>query len=644
MMNRKIFLCFFVLLAAAVRGSVLPEGVEMPPDAATDAKMCIQHDGFSNRVWCFSSSSDKRSYSYDLDKKQFEPLDVVIDGEIKRVVSFGQSDIAILTANGSLYCYHTITSTLRLLEMPQQGSELESLLMNDSDASVAKSLTAKYRLGRKGFGIINYCVLGIYLGFMLLIGFYFSKNEKTANDFFVAGRRIPWWAAGLSIFGTQLSAITFMAMPAKAYSSNWQYFLQNMGIWILATPMAVWVFVPFFRRLNVSTAYEYLERRFDVKVRLMASFIYVLSQLLKMGIVIFLPALALTTITGINIQFCIILIGVLCTIYTVFGGIEAVIWTDVVQVVVLLGGAILCGIIIIFDLGDELPALAGAAWTDAKFSLGSREFDFTRPTLIVILLSMLAAPMPYISDQTVIQRYLTTKDEKATRKSLWTNAIMTIPASLIFFGLGTLFYMFYKNNPMLLEPGMDNDAVLPWFTLNHLPAGVSGLLVAGIFAAAMSSLDSAMNSSASAVINDFMIRFNEKMTEAKRLFYARFFTVFFGIFGTTAALVMSVYDIKSLWDLCSRLAGLVTGGLCAFFILAAFTKRTNAFGAITGAIVSAVCIFLIQNHTSLHFFLYAIISIAIACLVGYTVSIFTPKSKKNIDGMTIYTINYNKEQ
>ncbi len=641
---KKISLCICLLTAAAAYGSALPAGVELPEAADAQAKMCVQHDGFSNRVWCFASTADKQSYSYDLDKKQFKPLEVKVEGGIKRVVSFGQSDIAIITESGSLYCYHTITSTLRLLELPQSGSELESMLGNASDTSLGKAIAAKYRQGRKGFGIVNYCVLAFYLVCMLLIGFYFSKNEKSADDFFLAGRRIPWWAAGLSIFGTQLSAITFMAMPAKTYSSNWQYFLQNMGIWMLATPMAVWVFVPFFRRLNVSTAYEYLERRFDVKVRLMASFIYVLSQLLKMGIVIFLPALALTTITGINIQLCIILIGVLCTIYTVFGGIEAVIWTDVVQVVVLLGGAILCGIIIIFDLGDNLPALAGAAWDDAKFSLGSRELDFTRPTLIVILLSMIAAPMPYISDQTVIQRYLTTKDEKATRKSLWTNAIMTIPASLIFFGLGTLFYMFYKNNPALLEPGMDNDAVLPWFTLNHLPAGVSGLLVAGIFAAAMSSLDSAMNSSASAVINDFMIRFNRQMTETKRLFYARFFTVFFGMFGTTAALVMSVYDIKSLWDLCSRLAGLVTGGLCAFFILAAFTKRANTTGAITGAIVSAVCIFLIQNHTSMHFFLYGVVSIAIACIVGYTVSLFTPKSKNNIDGMTIYTINHNREQ
>jgi Na+/proline symporter len=235
-----------------------------------------------------------------------------------------------------------------------------------------------------------------------------------------------------------------------------------------------------------------------------------------------------------------------------------------------------------------------------------------------------AAPIPYISDQTVIQRYLTTKDEKATKKSLWVNAIMLVPATLIFFVLGTLFYMFYKNNPSSLEPGIDNDAIFPWFILSQLPAGMSGLLVAGIFAAAMSSLDSSMNSSSAAVINDFVMRFDNGMSPAKGLLYARLLTVFFGVFATVAALIMSIYDIKSLWDLCSRLLGLVGGGLCALFILAAFTKRTNTIGALTGVVVSVVSIFLIQEYTSLHFFLYSTASMVIACVTGYAVSLLRP--------------------
>lgn len=645
MIRLRAYLIVCGLFAAMVNGGILPEGVSMPCDADAEAKMCIQHDGFADRVWCFTSKEGLNSYSYQLDKKKWTMIpQAVFDGEIKRVAAFGQSDIAVLTERGTLYCYHVITSTLRVLEKVQSGSGFEASLLNADPQELANILINRYKQDRRSFGVVNYCVLGAQFAFMLAIGFYFSKNKKTAEEFFLAGNRIPWWAAGLSIFGAQLSAITFMAVPGKSYSSNWQYFLQNMGIWMIATPIAIAVFVPFFRRLRVSTAYDYLEKRFDVKVRLMASFIYSITQLVKMGIVIFLPALAFSTIADVNIQLCIILIGGLCTVYTVFGGVEAVIWADVVQVMVLIAGAIICGASLLVGLGGDLPSLTAAAWADAKFSLGSLDIDFTRPTLIVIILSMLGAPMPYISDQTVIQRYLTTKDEKATRKSLWTNALMTIPASLLFFSIGTLLYMFYRKNPGLLEPGMNNDAILPWFTLNQLPVGASGLVVAGIFAAAMSSLDSAMNSSASSVVNDFIVRLNPSMPHKKQLFFARFFTVFFGLFATFAALMMSLYDIKSLWDLCSRLFGLVSGGLCAFFVLAAFTKRANSVGAITGAVVSAVCIFLIQEYTPLYFFLYGVTSVIIACVVGYIVSLLTPASKRNIDGMTIYTINYNKEQ
>ena len=409
-----------------------------------------------------------------------------------------------------------------------------------------------------------------------------------------------------------------------------------MGIAVLAVPVAVFVFVPFFRRLNVNTAYEYLERRFDVKVRLMASFIYVVTQFLKMGIVIYLPALALETVTGIDIQLCILVMGILCTVYTVLGGIEAVIWTDVIQVIVLLGGALICMLIMIFDLGSDLPKMAAEAWDAGKFSFSSPGIGFTEPTLVVVVLSMMAVVAPYVSDQTVIQRYLTTKTEKDTQVSLWANALITIPAAIIFFGLGTLLYMYYSKNTGLLDPGMANDSVFPWFILNQLPSGISGLLIAGVFAAAMSSLDSSLNSSSSAIINDFVVRFKSSVSEYKRLYYARALTIFFGVIGTATAIVMSIYDIKSLWDQFSMMIGLVAGGLFACFLLAAFTKRTNSLGVIVGVIVSAVVMFYIKTQTNLHFFLYITVSASIAYIVAYFVSIFTGQNRKDISGLTIY--------
>ena len=197
----------------------------------------------------------------------------------------------------------------------------------------------------QGFGALDYTVIAVYFAALIAMGLFFARRERSTEDFFLGGRRIPWWAAGLSIYGTQLSAITFMAIPAKAYATNWVYCLGNFTI-LLAAPFVVLLYLPFFRRLNVTTAYEYLERRFSGGIRLLGSGSYLLFQLGRMGIVLYLPALALAAVTGVDIRLCIVAMGVLATTYAVLGGIEAVIWTDVVQVFVLLGGALVALVII----------------------------------------------------------------------------------------------------------------------------------------------------------------------------------------------------------------------------------------------------------------------------------------------------------
>jgi SSS family solute:Na+ symporter len=190
----------------------------------------------------------------------------------------------------------------------------------------------------RGSGWPNWVVLGGYLAVLVGVGIYFAKREKSTEDFFLAGRRIPWWAAGLSIFGTQLSAITYLAMPARAYATDWSLLPLNIGILLIA-PIVIYIYLPLFRSLNVTTAYEYLEKRFHVSIRVLGSLSFVAFQLGRMGIVILLPALALSAVTGANVYLCIALIGLLSTVYTALGGMEAVIWTDVLQAVVLIGGA-----------------------------------------------------------------------------------------------------------------------------------------------------------------------------------------------------------------------------------------------------------------------------------------------------------------
>ena len=218
------------------------------------------------------------------------------------------------------------------------------------------------------FGLLNYLVLGLYFLLLIGMGFYFSGRERSDADYFLARGRIPWWAAGLSIFGTQLSAITFMAVPATAYATDWVYVIGQATIVLLA-PVVVFLYLPFFRRLQVTTAYEYLEKRFNVVVRLFGSLAFVLVQLGRMGIVIFLPAIALSAATGMNIYVAILLMGLLSTFYTTVGGIEAVIWSDVVQVIVLMGGALLSLIIIALNVERGFVGLITTAAAHDKFHM-----------------------------------------------------------------------------------------------------------------------------------------------------------------------------------------------------------------------------------------------------------------------------------
>ena len=487
------------------------------------------------------------------------------------------------------------------------------------------------------FGAVNYLVLGFYCVILVCMGLYFSRRKKSDADYFLAQGRIPWWAAGLSIFGTQLSAITFMAIPAKAYATDWVYILGQATIVLLA-PVVIYVYLPFFRRLQVTTAYEYLESRFNLAVRLFGSVAFILLQLGRMGIVIFLPALALSAVTGLNIMVAILLMGLLSTFYTALGGIEAVIWSDVLQVVVLLGGALISLVVMASSVGGGVTGLVATAASLGKFHTFTWTWDHTTTSVWVVLVGYLLSNLiPYTADQTVVQRYMTTKDQKQAARSIWTNALLTIPAGLIFFSLGTALFVFYREHPASLEPAIHTDAIFPLFIVQHLPAGLAGLLIAGIFAAAMSSLDSSINSVAAAVVHDYYRRLIPQSTGQQRLRLAQRLTLGLGLLATVIGLLMASVEIKSLFDLFLELLGLFGGSLAGLFALGIFTRRANGPGALVGAGASVVVLFLVSNFTQAHFFLYAGIGILTCCAVGYVASLAISRDEGNLEGLTIYS-------
>ncbi len=491
----------------------------------------------------------------------------------------------------------------------------------------------------EGFRALDYSVISVYLLVLVAMGFYFSTREKTTDDFFKAGGRVPWWAAGLSIFGTQLSAITFMAIPAKTFGTDWRYFMGNMAI-VMVAPFIILIFLPFYRRLNVTTAYEYLEKRFNVVARLIGSVMFMLLQFGRIGIVLLLPSIALSVVTGIPVTTCIILMGALSVTYTVLGGIEAVIWTDVLQVIVLVGGALLSAVMILFSIDGGIAGVIEIANASEKLHTFDFAFDYTTPTFWVVVFGGIAANLiSYGSDQAVIQRYLTTKDEKSAARGIWLNAILCIPASILFFAIGTLLFVYFKASPHLLNATVQEaDAIFPWYIVTQLPAGVAGLLIAAVFAASMSSLDSSMNSVATAFTTDFYRRFKPAARDHTCLTVARWVTVLVGVAGTLFALMMSTWEIKSLWDELSKMIGLFAGGLAGLFLLGIFSRRANGVGAVIGLVLSGAVQYAVKQRTDIHLLLYTFTGVASCIIIGYVASLILPMEAKSVEGLTIGTL------
>jgi SSS family solute:Na+ symporter len=489
-----------------------------------------------------------------------------------------------------------------------------------------------------GFSTIAYVVLGLYFFGIILNGLYFSKRMKNTDDFFKAGGRIPWWAAGLSIFGTQLSAITFIAIPATVYMTNWQNFVGNMTIFLVA-PLIILFFLPFYRRLNITTAYEYLEMRFDITMRVLGSLIFIVMQFTRIAIVLLLPSIALSVATGMNQDVCILIMGGMCILYTYLGGMEAVVWTDVTQVIILTVGALVAFIMLINGIDGGLTGYMDIAENAGKINLLNFSFDPSEATFFTLLIGGLGLNIiAYGSDQSVIQRYLTTKDESEARKSIWTNAFLTIPASLLFFGIGTAMYAYYSTNPAEINPGITNaQALFPFYIVNNMPAAIAGLLIASVFAASMSSLDSSMNSVSATVTTDMYRRFKTNVDEKSCLKVAKATIVFVGLFGTCFALWMAHSNIRDLWDHVIHYIGFVGGGLGGVFLLAIFTKRANSRGVLLGLLGSAVLQYFVKEHFQIHSWLLGTIGIVNCFLLGYLFS-FMGERNKNIEGLTIYTL------
>jgi|TARA_B110000116_G_scaffold272314_1_gene296536 SSS family solute:Na+ symporter len=563
------------------------------------------------------------------------------------------------------YLYHTITDTWIEAGTPGDKNHVTTVpvLWDDSIIIASGEVRPRVRSPQlwkvtpkaksKDFGTVNYWVLGIYLLLMVLVGLFFAKRNKGTDDFFRGGKRVVWWAAGCSIFATMLSSLTFTGLPSKAYATDWVYFLANMMIPVVAF-VAVYVALPFYRKIDATSAYEYLEKRFNRRVRMLGSGFFTLFHIFRMAVVMSLTGLALASATPLTPWQSVILMGFLSILYCTMGGIEAVIWTDTIQTVVLLGGAVIAFFMLISGVNGGFEGFLSIAGEADKFRIANFNWDITSAQVAVwvIILGALAQNVSgYTADQSVVQRYMTTPDQKMAARSIWTNAVLSVIASVLFFGLGSALFAFYASNPVKLDPTIKTDQIFPLFIANEMPVGLAGLIVAGIFAAAQSTVSTSMNSTATTLVTDFMKPMNmcrkpsagsiwtstEVEDDRQYLKSARWLTIIMGILGTVFGLWFLNPEIKSLFDEFIKIVGLVLGMLGGIFLLGVLTRTANSTGAIIGCFGGFAVVLWVWKMTDVQAYFYPFASVGSCFLIGLISSyLFTGKSETK--GLTIHTI------
>ncbi|VAX22987.1 Predicted sialic acid transporter [hydrothermal vent metagenome] len=436
---------------------------------------------------------------------------------------------------------------------------------------------------------LDIVVLTIYVAGVVAFGCFFYKRSSTSEGFTSANGRLPGWVVGLSIFGTYLSSISFLALPGKAFASNWNAFAFSLSLPFAAYVAVRW-FAPLYRSAGDISAYAYLERRFGLWARLYAVVCYLLTQFARMGTILFLVAIAMERLTGWDITTIIIVAGILVTLYTVIGGIEAVIWTDAIQSAVLTLGALFCAGSIIFDMPEGPSQLFTIASNSDKFSLGSFTLSLTDSTFwLVLIYGMFINLQNFGIDQSYIQRYHTAKSLAEAQKSIWIGALTYVPVSALFLFLGSALFSYYTVYPNLLPENVTGDRVFPYFIATELPPGGAGLLIAALFAAAMSSIDTSLNSSSTIIQSDIYLRFiNKTASETQKIKFLRVTTIVMGAAGTACALLM--ISIKSALDVWWSLAGIFSGGMLGLFLLGALSRRTESPQAVTGVIIGILVI------------------------------------------------------
>ncbi|MGF7140629.1 sodium:solute symporter family protein [Roseimarinus sediminis] len=505
--------------------------------------------------------------------------------------------------------------------------------------------------------IIDYLIIGATFLLSLGVGFWFAKRQKDTKNYFTAKGSLPSWAIGISILATLISSVTFLAYPGEGFSSNWIRLVQGLMVPIVLVFFIGFV-VPLFRRVIGLSAYEYFEKRFGVLARIYSSLAFVLTHFSKMGTVFFLISLALSKMIGIETTTIIWVIGAVIILLTMLGGIEAVIWLDVIQGLLLIVGGVIALLILLFTPEGGPVAVWNVAMENGRIGFGPFDWDFVNLTFWVMAINgVFYAIQKYGTDQTIVQRYLTARTDKDAIKASLTGVLLSVPVWALFMFIGTALFSYYQLTGHALPPDVRADAVFPLFIMNHLPVGVVGIIISALIAAAVSSLDSDLNCLSAICVEDYYMRIHPKSSEKTKLFFSKLFVVLAGLGAIWVALFyVKAGDSKGVLGIVFTLYAIFSGGIAGMFLLGIFSKRANRQGLNVGIVASILftayavltsTVFNLNDESRLlldlgnlnfshHKYMIGVYSHVVLFVVGYIASLFfkTEQSDDEIKSLT----------
>ena len=473
--------------------------------------------------------------------------------------------------------------------------------------------------------LLDYIVFFLFVGGVALFGCsFFFKSRRGVAAFTAAEGSLPTWVVGMSIFATFVSSISFLGLPGGSYAGNW-----NQLVFSLSIPLAMWVaakvFIPLYRNLDSVSAYHYIELKFGYWARAYVAVCYLLTQLARVGSILLLLAIPINTMFGWDISTIIIATGLLTLVYSLLGGISAVMWTDAIQGIILILGAIACALLLTFGMPEGPRQLFEIAAEHDKFSLGSFSLVLTEPTFwVVFVYGLLTNMQNYGIDQNYVQRYMTAKSTREAVKSTLFGGLLYIPVSLVFVYIGTALFSYYKAHAGLLPADVVGDKVFPYFIVHGLPTGITGLVIASLFAAGMSTISTSINSSATILLTDFYKRLHKGESSPRQQMTVLYLaSAAVGVVGIVVGMLMMKID--GVLDAWWKLASIFSGGMLGLFLLGLVCHKVKRANGVVAVAVGLAVIAWMSFWAPLHTYLTIVFGTMAIFLTGFVLTKLTSK-------------------